>query len=94
MKIDDDPMHPGAEPISLRRAPRCGARTRKGTPCRSPAVRGKTRCRMHGGARGSGGPIGEGNGNYRHGRYTKKTLATRQVLRELMREARALTKGL
>ncbi len=31
-------------------APRCGARTRGGAPCRGPAVRGKRRCRMHGGA--------------------------------------------
>jgi len=30
-------------------APRCGARTRTDQPCRAPAVRGKQRCRMHGG---------------------------------------------
>lgn len=30
-------------------APRCGAKTRRGTPCKGPAVRGKKRCRMHGG---------------------------------------------
>ena len=35
----------------LQDAPRCGAKTRKGTPCRSPAVNGKRRCRMHGGAK-------------------------------------------
>ena len=29
--------------------PRCGARTRAGTPCRSPAMP-NGRCRMHGGA--------------------------------------------
>jgi hypothetical protein len=33
-------------------SPRCGAKTRSGKPCMSPAVRGKKRCRMHGGARG------------------------------------------
>jgi hypothetical protein len=37
---------------------RCGAKTRRGTPCQSPAVRGKRRCRMHGGAPGSGAPFG------------------------------------
>ena len=89
----DDPMHPDAEPVSLRRAPRCGARTRKGTACLSPAVRGKTRCRMHGGAHGSGGPIGDRNGNYRHGRYAKEHLITKQALRRLMREARVLFKS-
>ncbi|MFZ1148666.1 MAG: HGGxSTG domain-containing protein [Xanthobacteraceae bacterium] len=38
-------------------SPRCGAMTRSGRPCRSPAVRGKRRCRMHGGAAGSGAPL-------------------------------------
>ena len=28
---------------------RCGAKTRKGTACKGAAVRGKRRCRMHGG---------------------------------------------
>jgi hypothetical protein len=31
-----------------------GAKTRPGRACNSPAVRGKRRCRMHGGAPGSG----------------------------------------
>ena len=31
-------------------SPRCGAKTRTGKPCRSPAVQGRSRCRMHGGA--------------------------------------------
>jgi ADP-ribosylglycohydrolase len=30
-------------------APRCGGRTRRGTPCGNPAVTGKRRCRIHGG---------------------------------------------
>ena len=40
---------------------RCGAKTRSGRPCRSPAVSGKARCRMHGGAAGSGAPRGNQN---------------------------------
>lgn len=32
------------------RPKRCGARTRKGTPCRSMALPNKTRCKFHGGA--------------------------------------------
>ena len=39
---------------------RCGARTCWG-PCCSPAVSGKNRCRMHGGAPGSGAPRGNTN---------------------------------
>jgi hypothetical protein len=58
---DDDPMRPNAEPIPLRQAPRCGAKTRNGKNCQSPAVGRKARCRMHGGAKGSGGPPGERN---------------------------------
>ncbi|WP_283842726.1 HGGxSTG domain-containing protein [Burkholderia pyrrocinia] len=29
---------------------KCGAKTRSGTPCQAPAVKGKTRCRQHGGS--------------------------------------------
>jgi hypothetical protein len=89
----DDPMHPQTEPAPLRNAPRCGARTRSGQSCRSPAVNGKARCRMHGGAKGSGGPTGPRNGNYRTGRYTKENLATLQSARRLLREAKNLAKA-
>src|SRR5262245_4003103 len=37
-------------------------KTRTGHPCRQAAVRGRARCRMHGGAKGSGGPQGNRNG--------------------------------
>jgi hypothetical protein len=90
--MTDDPMHPETEPALT--PPRCGARTRSGQPCRSPAVNGKARCRMHGGAKGSGGPTGPRNGNYRTGRYTKEHLATLQSVRILLREGRNLAKAL
>src|SRR5215207_6426111 len=49
---------------------RCGARTRNADrPCRSWRVTGKSRCRMHGGARGSGAPKGSRNGSYKHGGF-------------------------
>jgi hypothetical protein len=54
---------------------------------------GKRRCRMHGGAAGSGGPKGPRNGNYKHGRYTAETMATRRWLRERIRELKALTRA-
>jgi hypothetical protein len=85
-----DPMHPAQEPEQLRQAARCGAKTRSGAPCRSPAVTGKRRCRMHGGAKGSGGPKGLGNGNYKHGRYTAEAIASRRWLRQFIRDLRAL----
>ena len=34
---------------NLHLVSRCGARNRLGCPCRSPAIHGKLRCRMHGG---------------------------------------------
>ena len=70
-------------------SPRCGARTRRGRPCKSPAVLGKKRCRMHGGAPGSGAP--EGNQNaLKHGLYTAKAIQERKSLRQLIRDAEAL----
>lgn len=43
--LPNNPM----QPANLANAPRCGARTRSGAVCRSPAVAGRQRCRMHGG---------------------------------------------
>jgi hypothetical protein len=76
------------EPSRLRQAPRCLARTRRGTPCRSPAVAGKTRCRMHGGAAGSGAPKGKRNGKYRHGGFTAEAIDERRRLAALIRGSR------
>jgi hypothetical protein len=47
---------------------------------------GRRRCRMHGGAPGSGGPKGPRNGNYKHGRYTAEVIASRRWLRQLTRD--------
>lgn len=55
----------------------CGAKTRLGTPCRRHPAPGRTRCRLHGGAPGSGAPEGEANGNFRHGRYSRVKRAER-----------------
>ena len=69
----------------LRETRRCGAKTRRGTPCRSPTVAGKKRCRMHGGAEGSGAPIGNQNA-LKHGGFTREAIAERRKLRDLIRE--------
>ena len=68
---------------------RCGARTRSGKPCRSPAVSGKKRCRMHGGAPGSGAPLGNKNA-LKHGFFAREAIAERRQLRELLRQSRDL----
>ena len=81
------------EPLHLRLAPQCGARTRRGTACKAKAANGKGRCRLHGGALGSGAPSGHRNGNYRHGRQTKEAIAERQLIRALVRQSRELGCG-
>ncbi|HLO78344.1 MAG TPA: HGGxSTG domain-containing protein [Magnetospirillum sp.] len=71
----------------MHQCPRCGARTRKGTPCQSPAVTGRKRCRMHGGADGSGAPAGNRNA-LKHGHYTAKAIEERRALVAFIRECR------
>ena len=71
---------------TMLHSPRCGARTRQGSPCKSPAVQGKKRCRMHGGAEGSGAPKGNQNA-LKHGRYTKEEIQSRKALREFIQQA-------
>ena len=68
--------------MPMMAAARCGAKTRQGMPCRAPAVGGKQRCRMHGGAPGSGAPPGNRNA-LKGGLYTREN-------REFMREVAAL----
>jgi hypothetical protein len=53
--------------LPMHRAPRCGARTRRGSPCQSPAMK-NGRCRMHGGT-APGPPKGNKNA-LKHGRDT------------------------
>jgi hypothetical protein len=65
-------------------------KARGGRQCRSPAVKGKIRRRMHGGALGSGAPCGQRNGGWRHGGTTKATRAHLQELRAWVRVARTV----
>ena len=70
-------------------SPRCGAKTRSGGACRSPAVHGKKRCRMHGGAPGSGAPKANRNAR-KHGLFSGDAIAERRQIRALLGEARKL----
>ena len=63
---------------------RCGAKTRRGTACQKPAIKGKNRCQLHGGR--STGAKGKSNGNYKHGRFTKKAIANRRAADARVRE--------
>ena len=75
---------------NMAKARRCGAKTRSGHPCRQAAIRGRRRCRMHGGANGSGGPPGDRNGNFKHGLWTHEAKAIRNVVRAKVRELKGL----
>jgi hypothetical protein len=77
----------------MRASPRCGARIRSGGSCRSPAVRGKKRCRMHGCAPGSGPPRGNRNA-HKHGLFTKVAIAERKRMQALLVDARKLLQEL
>ena len=68
-------------------SPRCRAKIRCGGSCRSPAVRGKRRCRMHGGAPGSGAPRANQNAR-QHGLFTREAIAERRQIQALLGEAR------
>jgi hypothetical protein len=81
----------GNRPGDFSRAPHCGARTRRGTLCKTRAmVNG--RCRLHGGL--STGPrTAAGIERIRlaltkHGRYSQAARAERQQLQALLRDAR------
>ena len=81
------PMNPTAR---LNAAPRCGAKTRAGTPCRCPAVKNRPRCRLHGCARGSGGQLGPKNGRYRTGKYSQAGKEVGAVFRKMAKAGEAL----
>lgn len=72
---------------AMRQSPRCGAKTRTGTPCQSPAVKGRARCRMHGGALGSGAPRGNRNA-LKHGLYTAESKAFAAHVRHIVKQGK------
>ena len=71
---------------------RCGARTRRGTACLKPALKGKTRCQLHGGkatgARTTAGRQRLSDAQLRHGKYTKTELAKAKHRAEIGRRVR------
>ena len=78
---------------AFNKAARCGARTKRnnGSPCRAPAVRGKQRCRIHGGSKGSGGQQGNTNA-LRHGYTTKAIKNFRENVKIAIQETTRLTR--
>ncbi|WP_420732165.1 HGGxSTG domain-containing protein [Hwanghaeella sp. 1Z406] len=66
----------------MNSAPRCLAKTRKGTFCQCPAIKGKGRCRLHGG-KSTGAPKGNTNA-LKHGHWTKAAIRDREHIREIL----------
>jgi hypothetical protein len=68
----------------------CGARTRAGTPCPTPAMP-NGRCRMHGGT-SPGPPKGTRNA-LKHGRHSAEAIARRRHITALIRRMKALARA-
>jgi hypothetical protein len=78
--MDKSDLNPLQTPLPMHLNQRCGAHSRRtGKPCGNPAMK-NGRCRMHGG-KSPGAPMGERNGNYRHGGRTKPANAVKLLLR-------------
>lgn len=80
---------------AFERAQRCGARTKgnNGKPCRCPAIKGKARCRVHGGAMGSGAPHFNVNA-LKHGETTKEAKSFRLEVKRMMQNSKMVIKEL
>ena len=71
--------------MKMGEALRCNAKTRSGLFCKSPAVKGKLKCRMHGGALRSGAPLNNSNA-LKHGLYTHTMREHRRRVNAFLRE--------
>ena len=69
---------------NLRAAVRCGAKTRAGSPCQCPAMKGRMRCRLHGGL-SPGAPRGAANGRFKDGHWTREAVEERRFIRSLLK---------
>jgi len=76
------------------KAPRCGARNRPGNPCQCPAIRGKRRCRLHGG-RSTGPRTSEGLWRIRkaHWKDGSRSVRLQQELRAWQHQKQISIKG-
>lgn len=72
-------------------APRCMARNRRGFPCQRPASKKRKRCNLHGGAHGSGAPIGNKN-RWIHGGHSRTMIEGARAVRKLLSITRELAK--
>lgn len=81
---DADPLNIAENAAAVAK---CGARTRAGHPCRNPRMRGRRRCRMHGGR----SLCGMAHPGLRHGLYSKDPLTRIAGAYLIRREGRLLS---
>jgi len=75
---------------SAHDAPRCTAKSKRtGQPCKAPAVRGWSVCRMHG-ARG-GAKAGAAHPNWKHGGRSANAVALRKLVNAMGRQSQDLS---
>src|SRR5574341_1176713 len=85
--------NPMEQPANFKNARRCGAKTRSGAPCKSPAIHNRKRCRMHGGK----SLAWFAHPNYQHGLHSKynplavKWKAEQKARREQIRAIRRMS---
>lgn len=72
---------------------KCFAKTRKQTLCQTPPVKGKKRCRMHGGAIGTGAPFNNRNA-LKHGYYGTDSIQRRRESSQLLKQVKTMLKEL
>lgn len=70
--------------LAMHRSQRCTAHSKRtGLPCKNPAVRGWTVCRMHGAMGGQGS--GKANPAYQHGLRSMAHCESRKLISQLAR---------
>jgi hypothetical protein len=84
----------GNAPGDYSKAPRCGARNRRGSSCGCPAMRNRKRCRLHGG-KSTGPRTAEGLERMRAavtktGFYSAQLKAERRQARQAIRQLRTM----
>jgi hypothetical protein len=87
----------GNPPGDFSKAPRCGAKNRRGTPCQAPAMK-NGRCRLHGG-KSTGPRTPEGlermrKAKTKHGLYAAEAKELRRLVNLMLRKAKGHLKHL
>ena len=71
---------------------RCGAKTRAGGACQNPAIKGRSRCKLHGGrSTGPRTPEGKARAAAAHTKHGRRSKAHVARVREINAELRQIT---